>query len=120
MIRLAIVEDHPAIAEGLTALLGGELDVPDWVRRRFPATLHLDLLPEARGQGIGRQLFERYIAAMRAAGVRGIHAQTLSVNAPIARFNAAVGFRIVASRGLHAYCHLDGQPIQIHTWVMGV
>ena len=27
MIRLAIVEDHPAIAEGLTALLGGELDV---------------------------------------------------------------------------------------------
>jgi DNA-binding NarL/FixJ family response regulator len=27
VIRLAIVEDHPAIAEGLTALLGGELDV---------------------------------------------------------------------------------------------
>ena len=27
MIRLAIVEDHPAIAEGLTALLRGEPDV---------------------------------------------------------------------------------------------
>jgi DNA-binding NarL/FixJ family response regulator len=27
VIRLAIIEDHPAIAEGLTALLGGELDV---------------------------------------------------------------------------------------------
>jgi DNA-binding NarL/FixJ family response regulator len=27
MIRLAIVEDHPAIAEGLTALLRGEVDV---------------------------------------------------------------------------------------------
>ncbi len=27
MIRLAIIEDHPAIAEGLTALLGGESDV---------------------------------------------------------------------------------------------
>ena len=27
MIRLAIIEDHPAIAEGLTALLGGEPDV---------------------------------------------------------------------------------------------
>jgi DNA-binding NarL/FixJ family response regulator len=27
VIRLAIVEDHPAIAEGLTALLGGEFDV---------------------------------------------------------------------------------------------
>jgi DNA-binding NarL/FixJ family response regulator len=27
VIRLAIIEDHPAIAEGLTALLGGEPDV---------------------------------------------------------------------------------------------
>ena len=27
MIRLAIVEDHPAISEGLTALLGGEADL---------------------------------------------------------------------------------------------
>jgi DNA-binding NarL/FixJ family response regulator len=27
VIRLAIIEDHPAIAEGLTALLGGESDV---------------------------------------------------------------------------------------------
>ena len=27
MIRLAIIEDHPAIAEGLTALMRGELDV---------------------------------------------------------------------------------------------
>ena len=30
MIRLAIVEDHPAIAEGLAALLrDGRLDAPD-------------------------------------------------------------------------------------------
>ena len=29
MIRLALIEDHPAIAEGLTALLRGEPDVPE-------------------------------------------------------------------------------------------
>ena len=59
-------------------------------------------------------------ACERTAGVSGIHAQTLSINKPIAKLNEAMGFRLVARCDLHAYEHLDGGPIQIHTWVLAM
>ena len=35
---------------------------------RWPAHLHIDLLPEARGSGVGRQLMARWLDALRADG----------------------------------------------------
>lgn len=113
-------QSRAAILGLVKSALCGELDVPAWVRRQFPATLHIDLLAEARGHGLGRQFFETYIAAMRAAGVAGVHAQTLSANVEIARLNEAMGFRLVASRRFRAYEYLDPAPTQIHTWTLGL
>ncbi len=43
------------------------------ILERYPAHLHMNLLPEARGKGIGRQLVDAYRAALGERGVPGIH-----------------------------------------------
>jgi len=107
-----------AILGLLRSIIGGESDLPTGVLERYPATLHLNLLAETRGRGVGRRMFETYIERMRRLGVRGVHAQTLSVNANVAKFNEALGFRLVASRPFRAYAYLDSQPVSVCTWVL--
>lgn len=43
---------------------------------RFPAHLHINLAPEARGRGIGRELVERFARDVARAGVPGFHVVT--------------------------------------------
>ena len=60
---------------------------------RWPAHLHIDLLPPARGRGAGRQLVTGWLARLRSLGVGGCHLQTIAENAPALSFFEAVGFR---------------------------
>lgn len=39
----------------------------------YPAHLHIDLLPETQGQGLGRQLIATLFAELERRGVRGLH-----------------------------------------------
>lgn len=39
----------------------------------YPAHLHIDLLPETQGQGLGRALIETLFAELRRRGVPGLH-----------------------------------------------
>lgn len=39
----------------------------------YPAHLHIDLLPETQGQGLGRRLTDTLFAELRARGVAGLH-----------------------------------------------
>lgn len=43
---------------------------------RFPAHLHINLAPEARGQGIGQRLVERFAADAAVAALPGFHVVT--------------------------------------------
>jgi GNAT superfamily N-acetyltransferase len=60
---------------------------------RWPAHLHIDLLPEARGHGAGRQLVQAWFAVLRERGVDGCHLQTMVENTDAIAFFTAVGFR---------------------------
>jgi ribosomal protein S18 acetylase RimI-like enzyme len=40
---------------------------------QYPAHLHIDLLPETQGQGLGRRLIETLFAELRRRGVPGLH-----------------------------------------------
>jgi len=60
---------------------------------RWPAHLHIDLLPHARGFGAGRQLVTAWFARLRGVGVEGCHLQTMAENAPAITFFEALGFR---------------------------
>ena len=58
----------------------------------YPAHLHIDLLPEAQGQGLGRMLMERLWAALRAAGVPGVHLGVGTLNPGALAFYRHLGF----------------------------
>jgi ribosomal protein S18 acetylase RimI-like enzyme len=65
----------------------GALDDP-----RFPAHLHIDLLPAARGRGAGRGLVEAWLDRLRALGSPGCHLGTLAENTSAIRFFERMGF----------------------------
>jgi ribosomal protein S18 acetylase RimI-like enzyme len=65
----------------------GEVTDPRW-----PAHLHIDLVPAARGTGAADALMERWLARLREADVRGCHLQTLVENVRAVRFFTRHGF----------------------------
>lgn len=63
----------------------------------YPAHLHIDLLPEAQGQGLGRQLIEMLAATLRERGIPGLHLVVGAGNANAQAFYRRVGFTELAS-----------------------
>jgi len=62
------------------------------VDARWPAHLHVDLLPVARGRGVGASLVRHWLERLRSASVAGCHLQTLSENTTALSFFEAMGF----------------------------
>ncbi len=62
----------------------------------FPAHLHIDLLPEAQGQGLGRALMRDAAARLVAEGVPGIHLAYDPANVGAAAFYDRLGWRPVS------------------------
>jgi len=60
---------------------------------RWPAHLHIDLLPSIRGRGVGRRLVDRWLGTLRDLGVPGCHLETWGENAAAIAFFEALGFR---------------------------
>jgi GNAT superfamily N-acetyltransferase len=106
-----------AVVAMLRSLAAGELDVPPGIRREYPATFHFNLLPPARGRGLGMALYQTFAAKMRSLGVPGVHVQPLSVNEAVARFNRRAGFQLVQVRPTRAFAHAGEPPLAVCTWV---
>ncbi|WP_169580942.1 GNAT family N-acetyltransferase [Microbacterium thalassium] len=70
----------------------------------YPAHLHIDLLPEAQGQGLGRRLIDTLIDELRRRGVTGLHLVASSDNAGAVAFYPRVGFAPLPSHdGVRAF-----------------
>ena len=65
----------------------GELLDPRW-----PAHLHINLLPEARGTGLGALLMKQWQDHLRQAGVPGCHLGTIAENTRAIGFFERMGF----------------------------
>lgn len=78
-----------------TALAAAKRDLPpaQVVDERWPAHLHIDLLPAARGAGMGRQLITRWLDVLRSEDSAGCHLVTWAENDGAVAFFEAVGFR---------------------------
>jgi len=81
------VDDDPAADDAeVIALIHDPESPPDEVVARYPAHLHIDLLPVVQGRGVGREMMGRLLEELRARKVPGVH---LGVDA---RNQRAVGF----------------------------
>jgi ribosomal protein S18 acetylase RimI-like enzyme len=67
------------------AMLGPAVDA-------YPAHLHIDLLPEAQGQGLGRELMRTFLAALRERGVPRVHLGMGAANHAARAFYDRLGF----------------------------
>lgn len=65
---------------------------PDALLARYPAHLHIDILPRAQGTGLGRRLMTTLLTALRARGVPGVHLGVGSGNPGAHAFYLRTGF----------------------------
>ena len=61
---------------------------------RFPAELHINALPEARGRGVGSALMARFLDCLRARGVPGVQLGTTARNTAALRLYERFGFQV--------------------------
>ena len=70
----------------------------------YPAHLHIDLLPETQGQGLGRRLIETLFAELTRRGVPGLHLGMDPSNTGAAAFYERLGMqRLPAAPGGQSY-----------------
>jgi len=70
----------------------------------YPAHLHIDLLPEVQGQGLGRRLIDTLSTALVEHGVSGLHLTTAIENAGAIAFYPRLGFTPLPSHeGVQAF-----------------
>ncbi len=65
---------------------------PAYVAASFPAHMHMNLMPQARGTGVGRRLFDCWLTAARRQGAYSVHIGANPQNSGGIAFWAAMGF----------------------------
>ncbi len=58
----------------------------------YPAHLHIDLLPQAQGQGFGRRLIAAFLGAVHRAGAPNVHLGMSPTNTAALAFYERLGF----------------------------
>ncbi|KQM17662.1 hypothetical protein ASF83_00600 [Plantibacter sp. Leaf171] len=71
---------------------------------QYPAHLHIDLLPETQGMGLGRRLIDAFCGLLAERGVPGVHLGVGVSNTGAQRFYERTGFtRVDGDSGAHWY-----------------
>jgi ribosomal protein S18 acetylase RimI-like enzyme len=63
---------------------------------QYPSHLHIDLLPHARGRGLGREMMNVLLAELTAKGTPGVHLGMGATNLRAERFYKKLGFHELA------------------------
>ena len=66
-------EAEPTRQDRMIGYAAGRAPGAEQHAAEYPAHLHIDLLPETQGQGLGRRLIESLFTDLRARGVTGLH-----------------------------------------------
>lgn len=92
------------------ALCDGRLAVPDIVKD-YPATLHINVLPEARGSGAGTNLMAAYLRLLSDAKISGVRMATMSEKAGV--FFEKNGFSILYRSTRPYFRHIIGKDVPL-------
>lgn len=80
----------------------------DWAA--YPAHLHLNLLPEARGHHLGERLLRTHLAALTDAGIPGVQLSTTTENRAALGLYRKLGFHVVTERQTALWTPWLGRP----------
>ena len=84
---------RPAVTDAdLAELLQDPMSALPGGVETYPSHLHINLLPQARGSGAGRDLLESFVDGLSAAGSPGVHVRVGIDNAAALRFYERAGF----------------------------
>lgn len=81
------------------AMIHHPANVPTSIQATHPAHLHMNLLPQAQGRGLGRELLSRWLDLTENAEIPGIHVVPNRQNSRAISFWNAVGFRPIPGDG---------------------
>ncbi|GGU13517.1 GNAT family N-acetyltransferase [Nocardioides albus] len=98
-------------------LRGGELASGEAADPRWPAHLHINLAPQARGTGVALELMRAWQDWLTEAQVPGCYLQTLVENTRATRFFEKCGFRAHGSTPLVPGVRYQGKPVHQQTMV---
>ncbi|NLU71343.1 GNAT family N-acetyltransferase [Streptomyces sp. HNM0575] len=99
------------------AALRGEPTASDFTDDRWPAHLHINVLPEARGTGASDELMGAWFRRLRENGSPGCHLLTLAENTRAVRFFERVGFAKYGSNPLVPGIRHDGRRVHQQTMI---
>ena len=90
----------------------GEVEDPRW-----PAHLHVNVLPQVRSGGVGQALMDRWLKRLRETDSPGCYLQTLVENIRAVRFFERVGFKKFARTPLVPGLRYQGRRVHQQTMV---
>lgn len=70
-----------------------------WLLDEYPAHMHINILPDAQATGWGRKMIETELAALKAAGVRGVFLGVAPDNERASGFYRHLGFEDASRDG---------------------
>jgi ribosomal protein S18 acetylase RimI-like enzyme len=77
------------------------------IQSKYPAHLHIDILPEYQNMGIGTMLMQRFEKHMLSQNVKGLHLQTTNHNHKAIPFYHKMGFGIINEKNTDSHPMLD-------------
>jgi GNAT superfamily N-acetyltransferase len=77
----------------MSAIIHHSPPAPARVVERYPAHLHIDLLPRLQGRGVGSRLIDRWLLAVKGMGASGAHLAVGAANQRAIGFYRRYGFR---------------------------
>lgn len=75
------------------------LTIPDELAEDYPSHLHINLALRLQSQGLGRQLINTLIGALRDQGSVGLHFFVSPANQPAVGFYQHLGFTLISAEG---------------------
>jgi len=85
-------------------------DAAPW--QRYPAQLHINLLPETRGHGLGSRLLQTFLDCLEERGVRGVQLGTTERNEAALKLYQRFGFRVFSSQRSSFWRPVVGQELR--------
>jgi ribosomal protein S18 acetylase RimI-like enzyme len=80
------------VGDGIVDSLKHRLPATTYYDERWPAHLHIDLMPVCRHKGVGESLVKGWFETLRQANVPGCHLQTMAENTRAISFFEKMGF----------------------------